>query len=79
MKEKNVKGIIGLSFGLVAIACAVLSAIPMTSLTGMGLDGKMSFFGNINIIFALCTVSIVYGYCLCHCHRIRSNVKERCR
>ena len=66
MKEKNVKGIIGLSFGLVAIACAVLSAIPMTSLTGMGLDGKMSFFGNINIIFALCTViasviAIVFG------------------
>ena len=58
MKEKNVKGITGLCFGLIAIVFAALSMIPMIQLTGMGLNGEISFFGQINIVFSLFIVTI---------------------
>ena len=66
MKEKNVKGIIGLCFGLLAIVFAALSMIPMTKLTGMGLNGEVSFFGQINVVFSLCVlvsavIAIIFG------------------
>ena len=66
MKEKNVKGITGLCFGLIAIVFAALSMIPMIQLTGMGLNGEISFFGQINIVFSLCTlvsavIAVIFG------------------
>ena len=66
MKEKNVKGIIGLCFGLLAIVFAALSMIPMTKLTGMGLNGEVAFFGQINVVFSLCVlvsavIAIIFG------------------
>ena len=66
MKEKNVKGITGLCFGLIAIVFAALSMIPMIQLTGMGLNGEISFFGQINVVFSLCVlvsavIAIIFG------------------
>lgn len=66
MKEKNIKGIIGLCFGPLAIVFAALSMIPMTKLTGMGLNGEVSFFGQINVVFSLCVlvsavITIIFG------------------
>ena len=66
MKGKNIKGIIGLCFGLLAIVFVALSMIPMTKLTGMGLNGEVSFFGQINVVFSLCVlvsavIAIIFG------------------
>lgn len=67
MKGKNVKGYIGLFLGLAAILLILVSAfVPMTSLTGFGMNGKTNFFGNINIAIAwggviLAIAAIVFG------------------
>lgn len=66
MKEKNVKGIIGLCFSLASFVCAIVSFIPMTKLTGMGFDGKISFWGSTNtvlgwIVLLLAVIAIVFS------------------
>ena len=64
--KKNVKGYIGLFLGLASILAIIVSAIPMTKLTGFGIDGKINFWGNTNLIIALLSIplaiaAIVFG------------------
>ena len=65
--KKNVKGIIGLFLSLAGIGCLALTIfLPMEKLTGFGIDGRASFYGNVNFIIswagvALCIVGIVFG------------------
>lgn len=66
MKEKNVKGIIGLCFALASLVCAFVSFIPMTKLTGMGFDGKISFLGPTNtvlgwIVIIFAVIAIIFS------------------
>lgn len=52
MKDKNVKGIIGLCLALASVLLIIISFIPMTKLTGFGIDGKISLYGQVNIVMA---------------------------
>lgn len=63
MKEKNVKGIIGLCFALASLVCAFVSFIPMTKLTGMGFDGKISFLGPTNTVLGWIVIifAVIYS------------------
>lgn len=54
---KSVKSFISLILAFVAVVCLVVAWIPLTPLTGMGLDGKVSFFGTIN--FVLIVVGLI--------------------
>lgn len=50
MKGKNVKGIIGLILALVSLICIGVAWIPLDKLTGMGFNGRVSFFGTANLV-----------------------------
>lgn len=67
MQKKNIKGYIGLFLGLAALICFGASFFIHTEkLTGMGFDGRVSFYGIINLIMALTgtvlsVAAIVFG------------------
>ena len=58
MNRRNTKGYIGLFLGLASIAAIIVAVfVPFTKLTGFGIDGKITFFGTINV--ALCWIGVV--------------------
>ena len=69
MKENgtNVKGWIGLLLGLAALVTILIAALlPMEDLTGFGFDGKVRFYGTINVVICwigigLAVTAIVFG------------------
>lgn len=50
---KSVKSLISLILALVAAVCLCVAWIPLTPLTGMGINGQCSFFGTINFVLAV--------------------------
>lgn len=65
--KKNVKGFIGLFLALASILLIIIAyMVPMEKLTGFGIDGKLTFYGNANCAFVwisvVCAVAaIVFG------------------
>ena len=73
MQEKNVKGIIGLILAIVSLICIFVAWYPMTKLTGMGLDGKLSFYGTVNLMLIvaafICAVAAIVFAALSKKHK----------
>lgn len=65
--KKNVKGFIGLFLALASIVLIIIAyMVPMEKLTGFGIDGKLTFYGNANFVFvwisvACAVAAIVFG------------------
>ena len=65
--KKNVKGFIGLFLALASILLIIIAyMVPMEKLTGFGIDGKITFYGNANCAFvwisvACAVAAIVFG------------------
>ncbi len=65
--EKNVKGFIGLFLALASLILILAATfVPMSKLTGMGFDGKLAFYGQLNVTLVwvgvvMAVAAIVFG------------------
>ncbi len=59
MKEKNVKGIIALCLALASVLLNIIAFIPMEKLTGFDIDGKIAFFGSVNV--TLSQIALIFA------------------
>ena len=76
MKKKNVVGYVGLILGLASIAMLIAAfAVPLTKLTGMGFDGKISFYGGTNV--ALAWIGVVLAIAAIVCGVVSKKYKDR--